>query len=131
MTAGTVIDAAVETLRSELTDVRESSGCGSCDCFLDVVAQARGDLETVRGAAALAAAAQFDDWLAEAARRVRSCRHCEVCVPPGPYRRFRETLDAATGDAAASRVAGERDSGASDAGESGAGEPDAGGVPHR
>ena len=90
------LDDAVESLRRGLGDVRAMNKCATCECFLGVVAQAAADLKRLESATVAGSRDEFEGWLAEAEGRIRSCQHCEVCVPVGPYQRFREALVAAS-----------------------------------
>lgn len=88
-------DDAIERLRRELGDVRAMTGCPTCECFLGVVAQAAADLKPLDSPRAAEVRHEFEGWLAEAAGRILSCQRCEVCVPAGPYQRFREATSGA------------------------------------
>ena len=90
------LDTAIDALRRELTDVRAMDKCATCECFLGVVAQAAADLQRLESPSAAGARDEFEGWLAEAEGRMRSCQHCDICVPAGPYQRFREVLAAAS-----------------------------------
>lgn len=91
-------DDAIATLLRELTEIRETMPrCGGCENFLSVVAQVRDELgEVVAGEVvtpgSVAAREQLGAWLAAAEGRVRTTNHCEVCVPSGPYERYRAAL---------------------------------------
>ena len=110
------LDTAIDALRRELTDVRAMDKCATCECFLGVVAQAAADLKRLESPSAAGARDEFEGWLAEAEGRMRSCQHCDICVPAGPYQRFREALAAtppggrdvagAEGDDAGTRACG-------------------------
>ena len=93
-TAG--LDKSTDALRRELNDVRAMNKCATCECFLGVVAQAAADLKRLESPTAAGARGEFEGWLAEAEGRMRSCQHCDICVPAGPYQRFREALTAAS-----------------------------------
>ena len=85
-------DEAIVTLHRELGDVRSFAKCSVCACFLGVLAAALADLKGVGGEEAAAARADFEDGLAAGrARGTTVCQKCEVCVPVGPQRRFRES----------------------------------------
>jgi len=90
------LDESTDALRRELNGVRAMNKCATCECFLGVVAQAVADLRRLESPTAAGARDEFAGWLAEAEGRMRSCQHCEVCVPAGPYERFREALTAAS-----------------------------------
>jgi hypothetical protein len=87
------LDDAIEELVRELRDVREMGGCSGCRNCLDVVGKARADLRVIDSEAARAAGGELERWLGLAAGRVTATSDCEVCVPTGPYRRFREALE--------------------------------------
>ncbi len=96
-------DDALATLLRELNEIRETiPRCAGCENFLSVVARVHDELgevvagEVVAGEVAtpgsVAAGEQLGAWLAAAEGRVRTTNHCEVCVPSGPYERYRAAL---------------------------------------
>ena len=86
------------TLLRALTDIHDTiPRCGGCENFLAVVARVRDELNDVIGRRrrrprAAAARERLGAWLAAAEGRVKTTNHCEVCVPSGPYERFRAAL---------------------------------------
>ena len=94
----TLPDDAIAALLADLTDIHETiPRCGGCENFLSIVARVRDELdEVVAGGVAtpgsVAARELLGAWLAAAEGRVKTTNHCEVCVPSGPYERFRAAL---------------------------------------
>ena len=91
-------DDAIATLLGALSEIRETMPrCAGCENFLSVVARVHDELdEVVTGEVAppgsAAARERLGAWLAAAEGRVRTTNHCEVCVPSGPYERYRAAL---------------------------------------
>jgi ribosomal protein L34E len=109
----TTPDDALATLLRELTEIHETiPRCAGCENFLGVVARVRDDLDEVAtpsGDVATpsgdvgtrsgdVAREQLEAWLEAAEGRVKTTNHCEVCVPSGPYERFRAALARARDD---------------------------------
>ena len=95
----TTPDDALATLLRELTEIHETiPRCAGCENFLGVVARVRDDLDEVGTRSGDVAREQLGAWLAAAEGRVKTTNHCEVCVPSGPYERFRAALARARDD---------------------------------
>ena len=87
------LEAPVADILRALTEIRETMPrCGGCQNFLEVVARVRADLDGLDADAAAPARQRLAAWLDEAASRVKTTNHCEVCVPSGPYERFATAL---------------------------------------